>query len=651
VAEIPLGGQPDSIKISPDGKYAAIAIENERNEGLCVGGTQDGLEVDEDECETGGGAAGVLPQTPYGNPAGFLAIVSLTGHPSSWFADAVELTGYSAYAPEDPEPEFVDVNSRNEAVITLQENNHIVIVDLAARKVVDDFSARSVTLRGIDANEDDVIALTDTLDDVLREPDAVVWVPGPGGVHRIATANEGDLFGGSRGFTIFRRNGSLVFDSGSSLEELAVQHGHYPESRSENKGTEPEAIEYARFGRDDYLFVGTERGSFVAVYTLDPAGRPQFDQLLPAPLGPEGLLAIPQRNLLVASGEVDDPEFGVRSTVTIYQLTRGEREYPQILSDRKGRAPIAWSALSGMTSVPGRPDTLLAVWDSYYSSSNIFKIDVSERPAAITDVLTLTGGAHNGSYDPEGIAIAPNDTIWIASEGNASDSVPNLLLRVDRHGAVLEEIGLPAEILACRAASTKRGTLGSGFEGVALLRAAGGASYRLVVAQQRGWDYTTPECEDLDDDDGGLNARGEPNWTRIWIYDPATKAWDHVSWELAPKPADAAWVGLSEITELDGGGYLLIERDNLTGDFSGIKNLVLVDSSDAEEDGLIATSEKRTYDLLPRLRGTNGWITDKPEGVAVTQDGRTFLVTDNDGVEDWSGETWFLSLGRYWHLF
>jgi hypothetical protein len=35
----------------------------------------------------------------------------------------------------------------------------------------------------------------------------------------------------------------------------------------------------------------------------------------------------------------------------------------------------------------------------------------------------------------------------------------------------------------------------------------------------------------------------------------------------------------------------------------------------------------------------------------VTFDGRTFVVTDNDGVEDWSGESWFLPLGRYWHLF
>ncbi len=48
--------------------------------------------------------------------------------------------------------------------------------------------------------------------------------------------------------------------------------------------------------------------------------------------------------------------------------------------------------------------------------------------------------------------------------------------------------------------------------------------------------------------------------------------------------------------------------------------------------------------MLPDLKATKGWITDKPEGVAITSSGRTFVVTDNDGVEDWSGETWFLIL-------
>jgi hypothetical protein len=61
VRSIELGGQPDSVAVSPDRRYAAIAIENERNEDLCVGGTRNGLEVDEDECGVGGGVLGGLP--------------------------------------------------------------------------------------------------------------------------------------------------------------------------------------------------------------------------------------------------------------------------------------------------------------------------------------------------------------------------------------------------------------------------------------------------------------------------------------------------------------------------------------------------------------------------------------------------------------
>jgi hypothetical protein len=38
---------------------------------------------------------------------------------------------------------------------------------------------------------------------------------------------------------------------------------------------------------------------------------------------------------------------------------------------------------------------------------------------------------------------------------------------------------------------------------------------------------------------------------------------------------------------------------------------------------------KEVYDLVPNLLATNGWITDKPEGVAVTSTGRTYVVTDN----------------------
>lgn len=624
---LPLGGQPDSIKISSDGHYAAIAIENERDEGIEVNDVEGGL-----------------PQLP----AGFLVVVDILGAPpADWQTHQVSLSGLADYAPDDPEPEFVDINEANEAVVSLQENNHLVVVDLATRQVLDDFPAGTVSLTGIDAVEDDLISLTDSLPDVPREPDAVTWMRGGKRAEPlIATANEGDLFGGSRGFTLFDRSGNPVFDSGAALEEIAVQHGHYPEGRSENKGSEPEAIEYARFGREDYLFVGSERGSFVAVYQMQGM-RPRFSQLLAAPLGPEGLLAIPSRGLLIAAGEEDDPEYGVRSSLMIYQLQRGRPDYPQILSADRHGSPIPWSALSGMVADPHREHRLFAVWDGFFSESRVLSIDVSKQPAVIIGAMTLSGGT--GGYDPEGIAIAPDGSLWIASEGNASDSKPNRLLQVDaRTGAVLQEIGLPQEILDCRKASTKRGTLGSGFEGLAVQRVRKG--YRLLVAQQRGWDYTTADCEDLDDDAGGLDANGESRQTRVWTYDPAEQTWDHISWELAEVPEQASWVGLSEITAAPDGAFLVIERDNRTGDFAEIKDLTRV-SARALADGRVEAAEKSAVDLIPSLEATKGWITDKPEGVAVTRTGEVYVVTDNDGVDEWSGETWLLDLGRYWRLF
>lgn len=654
VAEIALGGQPDSVKISPDGKYAAIAIENQRDETICVGGTSDGQKVSASTCTSGGGLLGGLPQTTFGNPAGYLSIVDLVGAPATWTRRDVALTGLADFAPEDPEPEFIDINQLNQAAVTLQENNHMVIVNLATGTVVNDFPMGSVNLTRIDTKEKPKldIVLSDSKLGVAREPDAVSWVPVPGSGYLIATANEGDLVGGSRGFSLFDNAGTLRFDSGNSLEHLAVQHGHYPDDRSENKGTEPEAIEYGRFGNTPFLFVGTERAGFVAVYTVRN-GQPVFQQILPAPLQPEGLLAIPSRNLVIASGEADSPEFGVRSTLMIYQLRSRKPAYPQIISaDTLGiGTPIPWGALSGMAMLPGRETAMLAVWDSFYGTSRVLRINAGQKPAVIEDSLAIVGGT--GNFDPEGIAIAPDRSIWVASEGlgvlsTAGSYRPNLLIQVDEFGNVVREVGLPAEVIACRDAATARGTLGSGFEGVAAQPLPDG-EYQLVVAQQRGWDYDAGSCDALDDDEGGLNNLNEPNRTRLWTYNPTTEVWDHIDWELAPKPVDSSWVGLSEITRV-ADGFVLIERDNRGGDFAGLKTLVKVSDADLQ-DGLVTEAEKEKFDLEPALKAGKGWITDKPEGVAIGRKGRTFVVTDNDGVKDWSGETWFLELGQLRRIF
>ena len=232
-------GQPDSVAASPDGRFLVVAVENERDEEL---------------------NDGALPQLP----AGHVAIFDLgaDGRPTNCdAARIVDLTGLAAVAPEDPEPEFVDVNAANIAAVTLQENNHVVLVDLASGKVTADFSAGAVDLEKIDADDDKVIAGTGSKQGVLREPDAIGWL----GEDRLVTANEGDYKGGSRGFTLFDPTGKVLWDSGNQLEHLGMSHGHYPVKRAKSKGVEPEGVEIGQFGDERLIFVNYERGNFMAV--------------------------------------------------------------------------------------------------------------------------------------------------------------------------------------------------------------------------------------------------------------------------------------------------------------------------------------------------------------------------------------------------
>ena len=157
-------------------------------------------------------------------PPGFLAIVDLIrpGRPGTWEVRNVSLQGVASRFAADPEPEFVDINARGVAAVTLQENNHVALVRLADGRLVDHFSAGSVT-HGADLTEDGLIDFSDTLVDARREPDAIRWARG-----QLVTANEGDYdldtaFVGGRGWTVFARDGHVRFDSGARLERRIAE--------------------------------------------------------------------------------------------------------------------------------------------------------------------------------------------------------------------------------------------------------------------------------------------------------------------------------------------------------------------------------------------------------------------------------------------
>lgn len=597
-------GQPDSVAVSPDGAHVAIAVENERDEDL---------------------NDGALPQLP----AGHLAIFGLGGDGRPGNCDAVRLvtmTGLADVAPSDPEPEYVAINGAGLAAVTLQENNHVVVVDLKAGTVVNHFSAGAVDLSAIDAKRDKVIRMNTDLAGVAREPDAVTWLDD----ERLVTANEGDLAGGSRGFTVFNRDGTVAYDSGASLEHLAVSVGHYPEKRAGKKGTEPEGVAAGTYGDRSLIFVGSERANFIAVYDDTPSG-PELVQVLPVGVGPEGILPIPGRNLLVVASEVDSAEDGVRSTIALFVLQDGEAAYPTIVSEldaAKGGVPIAWGALSGLAADPANPAQVYAVHDSFYGDARIYTVDVSAMPARIVAQLPLSKDGKPVAYDLEGITVAGDGGYWLVSEGHPGRELDNLLIKVSADGVVEREIKLPASV-AERAVRF-------GFEGVTVV--GNGAGARVFIAVQRPWN------DDPEDH------------VRIAVYDPVSESWGFLFYPLdKPESPAGGWVGLSEIVAVDDTKLAILERDNKGGPDAAIKRVYAVDLAGVTPAAVGAAppvvEKTLVFDMLPAMAAKAGWVPDKPEGLTITADGTVFMVTDNDGVDDASGETLLIRLGTADELF
>ncbi|TIP78013.1 MAG: hypothetical protein E5X63_38715 [Mesorhizobium sp.] len=54
----------------------------------------------------------------------------------------------------------------------------------------------------------------------------------------------------------------------------------------------------------------------------------------------------------------------------------------------------------------------------------------------------------------------------------------------------------------------------------------------------------------------------------------------------------------------------------------------------------------RTTTVGELKSATNGYVVDKVEGFTIDKNGDIFVATDNDGVDDSSGETLFLRLGN-----
>lgn len=123
---------------------------------------------------------------------------------------------------------------------------------------------------------------------------------------------------GTRSISVWSPSGTRVWDSGDQIEQqvFALAPTSWDDTRSDNKGPEPEGITAGTIGDRTYVFVALERTNGIMVWDVTNPTAPTFGGLLQPPTGtdvsPEGMVFIPasqspnRRPLLVVANEVSN---------------------------------------------------------------------------------------------------------------------------------------------------------------------------------------------------------------------------------------------------------------------------------------------------------------------------------------------------------
>lgn len=395
-----VGVLPDMLTFTPDGTKVLTANEGQPSSYGQPDSVDPEGSVSIVDISAGPGAAVVTT-------VGF-ADFNAGGPRAAELPAAVRIFGPGASVAQDLEPEYIAVSPDGAtAYVTLQENNALAVIDIAAAEVgailALGFKDHSLAGNGMDASDRDgpgataLISITAQPVLGMYQPDGIAAYRSGAGLY-LVTANEGDardydgfaeearvssltldptafpggalpgfarlnvtntlgdagadgdfeqLYAfGSRSFTIWdAASGAIVYDSGDDLETITA--AAYPDffnasntdndldSRSDNKGPEPEGVTVGAINGRTYAFIGLERIGGVMVYDVTDPAAPSFVQYINSrdftkdletdafreagDLGPEGLLFVPgaasptRTPLLIVANEIS-------GTVAIYEI-------------------------------------------------------------------------------------------------------------------------------------------------------------------------------------------------------------------------------------------------------------------------------------------------------------------------------------------
>lgn len=363
IKQVTVGALPDMITFSPDGKYIMTANEGEPNT---------------DYSQDPNGTISIIETSTYAVTT--LDFSSFSSQAETLKKDGFRISKFAKSFAQDIEPEYITISDDSKtAWVTLQENNGVAKVDLTSKTItaiyplgfknfntaenaidvsdkddkvafnpwkvkgmfmpdaISHFSANNVpyfvTANEGDAREynayTDIKRMKDMKLDATAFPDAATLKleTNLGRLNLIAdmgdTDGDGDLDEmvafGARSFSIWNGNtGKIVYDSKNDVDKKTYELGTYDDKRSDDKGSEPEAVVAVKMGTQNILFVALERSDAFMTYDVTNPNAPQYLQTVKTGDAPEGILFIPasksptKRSLLVVSSEGD-------GTVKIYQ--------------------------------------------------------------------------------------------------------------------------------------------------------------------------------------------------------------------------------------------------------------------------------------------------------------------------------------------
>ncbi len=199
------------------------------------------------------------------------------------------------------------------------------------------------------------------------------------------------------------------------------------------------------------------------------------------------------------------------------------------------------------------------------------KLDPTGKPLSteFTGVTTLKDQSgqvyEKGTIDPEGIAITPQETVWISSEGVAVDDIPPFIQEYDiKSGKLLRSLRIPEQYIPRTDTKNKKNPkrLGiqnnMGFESLTLnsnaARLGATEPYRLFTAAENALEQDkNPDVESIEGD--------HVRFMHYSLQDQRVDLIAEYLYPLEPKPMGSDKFGLVEMLSLDGAGrFLSLER-------------------------------------------------------------------------------------------